>query len=870
MHRKNKWNMKHLRAFLAFIMAMVSATQVAFAVQEFKLAYVDAANVVQYVPMEYSTATQTYSVQVPMVRSKDFFIMDSENTFYGSSDFDKRALTQSNSTSVPLAANMFNMWLTESGTFTFILSVTSEGMSLTVEGWPEPYAVLDDGTLSFYFDALQDTRTGTKFPVEWWKMYTTPRWYSSAESVTTVTFDSSFANYTGLTNAENMFARMKNLTAINGMENFNTSRVTNMRQMFAYCHALSSIDFSHFSTASVTDMNYMFHECVALQSLDLSSFSTKNVKSMEGLFGSCQRLVSINLSSFNTSNVTAMYGMFQQCSRLTNVDLSSFNTANVTDMWCMFQNCYDLQSLDLRGFNMAKVADTRQMFQNCSSLQTIYCNDDWNQGVVEQSTDMFTGCTILVGSIAYDSEKTTVQYANPAGYFTDNDAYAVLNGNTLTYYYDLQMASRPGTKFYFGSVGSEGWTSDVRDRVTTVDFDPSFADYKPTDLSYMFKGLSNLTAINNIDRLNTEKVKYMTDMFMYCSKLTDLDLSHFNAPLLVNAQAMFWGCSKLTTLNLLNFTTTTNTNLDGMFFNCSKLQTIYCLHTWSCQEGTSSNMFYDCTSLVGAVSYSSGNTGIAFANPYTGYFTRPTEAYALLSTDKTTLTFYYDDMKSEREGTEGTAYIIPWEGSRPGWNSAGMHSITTATFDPSFGEYHGLTSTAYMFLELYFLEAVTNLQYLNTENVTNMQGMFQGSGHIKELDVSTFNTSKVENMHRMFYFCSELTTIYCDADWSQGIVGDSQFMFAGCPKLSGAADFDTDKDEIEMANPATGYFTYKNKPGDVNGDSQVTIADVTALVNIILGKDTAGQYNHEAADINHDNGITIADVTALVNIILGK
>ena len=175
-----------------------------------------------------------------------------------------------------------------------------------------------------------------------------------------------------------------------------------------------------------------------------------------------------------------------------------------------------------------------------------------------------------------------------------------------------------------------------------------------------------------------------------------------------------------------------------------------------------------------------------------------------------------------------------------------------------------------MFLELYFLEAVTNLQYLNTENVTNMQGMFQGSGHIKELDVSTFNTSKVENMHRMFYFCSELTTIYCDADWSQGIVGDSQFMFAGCPKLSGAADFDTDKDEIEMANPATGYFTYKNKPGDVNGDSQVTIADVTALVNIILGKDTAGQYNHEAADVNRDNGITIADVTALVNIILGK
>ena len=57
--------------------------------------------------------------------------------------------------------------------------------------------------------------------------------------------------------------------------------------------------------------------------------------------------------------------------------------------------------------------------------------------------------------------------------------------------------------------------------------------------------------------------------------------------------------------------------------------------------------------------------------------------------------------------------------------------------------------------------------------------------------------------------------------------------------------------------------------GDVNGDGEVTIADVTALVNILLGKDTAG-YNLEAADVNSDGGRTIADVTALVKMILTK
>ena len=60
--------------------------------------------------------------------------------------------------------------------------------------------------------------------------------------------------------------------------------------------------------------------------------------------------------------------------------------------------------------------------------------------------------------------------------------------------------------------------------------------------------------------------------------------------------------------------------------------------------------------------------------------------------------------------------------------------------------------------------------------------------------------------------------------------------------------------------------------GDVNRDGQISIADVTALVNIILGKDNVQPYiyDHEAADVNTDTTISIADVTALVNIILGK
>ncbi len=60
--------------------------------------------------------------------------------------------------------------------------------------------------------------------------------------------------------------------------------------------------------------------------------------------------------------------------------------------------------------------------------------------------------------------------------------------------------------------------------------------------------------------------------------------------------------------------------------------------------------------------------------------------------------------------------------------------------------------------------------------------------------------------------------------------------------------------------------------GDVNKDGRVDISDVTALIDIVLGKDDTEpyQYDHDAADVNDDDNIDISDVTSLIDIILGK
>ncbi|MBR1725217.1 MAG: dockerin type I repeat-containing protein, partial [Muribaculaceae bacterium] len=54
--------------------------------------------------------------------------------------------------------------------------------------------------------------------------------------------------------------------------------------------------------------------------------------------------------------------------------------------------------------------------------------------------------------------------------------------------------------------------------------------------------------------------------------------------------------------------------------------------------------------------------------------------------------------------------------------------------------------------------------------------------------------------------------------------------------------------------------------GDVTGDGQVDIADVNAVINMMLGK--APQT--AAGDATGDGKVDIADVNAMINIMLGK
>ena len=61
---------------------------------------------------------------------------------------------------------------------------------------------------------------------------------------------------------------------------------------------------------------------------------------------------------------------------------------------------------------------------------------------------------------------------------------------------------------------------------------------------------------------------------------------------------------------------------------------------------------------------------------------------------------------------------------------------------------------SYMFRRCSSLKKL-NLTNFNTNNVTDMYGMFFGCSLLKELNLTNFNTNNVTNMSRMFNGCSD-------------------------------------------------------------------------------------------------------------------
>ena len=174
-----------------------------------------------------------------------------------------------------------------------------------------------------------------------------------------------------VTDMSNMFWN-SSITNVN-LSGLDLSNVTDMSEMFSYS-SITNVDLSGSDLSSVTDMSNMFNNSKVV-SVDFSNSDTSNVTDMTNMFYACSRLTNVNLTGIDTSKVRSMGNMFAYCTQLTNLDVSPLDTSNVTDMRRMFSDCRNLESINVSNFDVTNMINNpngvKGMFGNITAPITI-------------------------------------------------------------------------------------------------------------------------------------------------------------------------------------------------------------------------------------------------------------------------------------------------------------------------------------------------------------------------------------------------------------------------------------------------------------------------------------------------------------------
>lgn len=361
---------------------------------------------------------------------------------------------------------------------------------------------------------------------------------------------------------------------------------------------------------------------------------------------------------------------------------------------------------------------------------------------------------------------TLLLLLSPVRLLAQSDAKVVYNPTDKTLTFQKGGTVPEGTTVYALNEGNTkpDWSAQ-KANITKVVIDPSFDVVRPISCTSWFSGFYKMTELQGLEYLHTDAVEYMDYMFNGCSKLTSLDVSHFNTSNVTDMSGMFSGCYNLPSLDLRNFDTSKVTDMSEMFYGCSKITSLDLRNFDTSQVIDMNSMFLACSELT-SLNVSSFNTS------------------------KVT------DMSDMFESCEK------------------LPSLDIRNFDTS-----NVKTIYKMFAYCYALPTI-DLSHFNTSNVESMGYLFYKCYSLKELDLSNFDTSKTNpddyGLTSMFEYCKSLETIYVGDKFV--ITGEDDWMFGDCFNLVGAKKYDENKTGSDMANNQTGYLKKYNKYGEKKGE----------------------------------------------------
>ena len=566
--------------------------------------------------------------------------------------------------------------------------------------------------------------------------------------------------------------------------------------------ATSQVSF----TGDCTQLFYGFSNCT---SMDLNSVNTSAVTNMDRMFSGCSILYSLNLSSWNTANVTFMNSMFSACGELSSLNISSWDTGNVTNMGMMFNLCRSLTSLDISGWNTANVMYMNNMFYYCWSLTSLDLSG-WDIRNVYNMLGMFMDCSSL-------------KSLNLAGWEINNECY----------------------------------------------------------MPNMFQLCDQLTTI------------YVT---------TSWDVGSVSANATTN---MFFGCEKLvggcgTTFDS-NYTDKTYARIDrgeeepgyftGLFSlslpaNVTAAPNPFCTlgGTGYFKAGTAVILTYNGEVPQGKMAvYSVNGTpieGNTFPMPLDDVTV--TVSFINLPTEVTVGDITFKMMKVDGNDDIATFYIGECEVTEALWQAV-MGGDNPSNYQGDLADNLPVESISWNDCQA-FLAKLKQMTKLDFRLPTSAEWLFAASGGNDTHGYTYSGSNTVDDVAWYSSNCSQKMTVGTKAPNELGIhdmsgnvyeiIQEATRVYGGgwhspankCKVGYGwTANEDFTDNDTGFRLALTNLEEISVIPGDVNGDGDVNVMDITALIDEIMNDGT-----NPRADVNGDGEINVMDITALIDIIMNS
>ena len=564
-------------------------------------------------------------------------------------------------------------------------------------------------------------------------------------------------NTGSLTDMSSIFRSCTALETID-ISGWNLSKVTTLAYSFAGATSLTKVTLpAECELTACTTLESAFQGCTSLDQTFAELKTTNSLASIKNTFDGCTSLRGLNLEGWNTSGITTTDGFTG-----TFIDCSLLKDIYATVDFVVPSNCYSAvmfggntvlvgghgTSWATEQDNSAKKAwldrrdgrgDAKGYFIDRNDIdsyaQIVALEEHWpttKYGIISSKANI-TGFERYTGAETVD-ELTTYLTGKNIFKATDNSfAPSMDSTKTNPAYYNMTNVdsesgeAKPYQVYFWAEGGIIKWWSDARyvyinpgtkgtsqkmfmnwNNIDTINLDG--LDFsKVIDLSKVFSGCSNLTAVNGLrDAFHDNNVITTTEnMFLNCYKLKAVDLSKLNnGNTLTNTKNMFGGCAELSEINLGSLNTSEVTTMESMFSGCKKLSSLDLTSFNTSKVQSFMNMFNNCKVLT------------------------------TINVDKTKFTA--SNAKSlNRMFVECNSLL-----------TIDLSGFSTGSVTDMYGMFKNCT-------------VIDNLDFskFDTASVTDMSYMFAGCEGLRSLDLSTFNTANVTKMAAMFSWCQNLETL---------------------------------------------------------------------------------------------------------------